>query len=416
MARAKLPALTGLRYIAALTVLLAHMAGNISPGVWKKYTASLSGVGMSLFFVLSGFLMAYNYSEGFRAQYGRTLRNYLVARFARIYPVYVLALLIWFSFVGGFFHDLRDHPTDTAISLSFVLTGTQSWVHIPVFQDGTPRTVCLSFMGIAWSVSTEVFFYLAFPLVVLPVARLITGLGQAIAAGVVVYAAYLVGDWYLGGAILARGDETYRYWALYLSPYARFGEFLLGAVAGQYFLGISHTPISRREKWIGTVLLAVAIAVLFRANFYVWNKPVTMFGGAKLQQLIAPNILFAPLSVLIVYLLARIPSPLQWVLGSRPFVVLGEASYCLYLMHPVFQSLFHPRTGGETDIKNTSVVIYNNVSMVLCLHFFCIGMMWAWEEPARRAIRWLLEARSTGSGKASAEIAPVSTAPARIAA
>ena len=177
--RPRLEALTGLRYIAALTVLLAHMGHNLPAALCGVELTVLSGLGMPLFFTLSGFLMAHNYSAGFRNRFGRTLRSYYVARFARIYPVYILCLLISFSFMGCFFNDLKERPDDVRTSLFYLTTLTQSWGHVPVFiGHHMPRTVCLSYLAVAWSVSTEAFFYVVFPLVALPLARFVTGRGR----------------------------------------------------------------------------------------------------------------------------------------------------------------------------------------------------------------------------------------------
>jgi peptidoglycan/LPS O-acetylase OafA/YrhL len=115
--------------------------GHNMPAKWDTWFSPLSSLGMPLFFTLSGFLMAYNYSAGFQSRFGRTLRSYLVARFARIYPVYALCLLLSFSFMGGFFNDLKERPGDVRTSLLYLFSMTQSWAQVPVFQDyGAART------------------------------------------------------------------------------------------------------------------------------------------------------------------------------------------------------------------------------------------------------------------------------------
>ena len=273
---AKLDALTGLRYIAALTVLLTHMAGNFPEGAIKKYTHSIAGIGMSLFFVLSGFLMVYNYSSSFQTAYRKTLWRYVVARFARIYPIYIIALFFWLSVVSTFFNDLKQNPSDTQKSLLYIGTMTQSWVHIPVFV-GTPgaRTVAFGFMGVAWSVSTEVFFYLVFPFVVLPMAALIRRGAQALVAGLIVYMGFMLidsphEDWY---AFHDRDPEQWR-WLIYVCPYIRLGEFLLGGVVGQYFLVRKSAPITgARNWWIASATLAACIVVLVRVNYFINSNP-----------------------------------------------------------------------------------------------------------------------------------------------
>jgi peptidoglycan/LPS O-acetylase OafA/YrhL len=404
---AKLDALTGLRYVAALCVLLAHIACSFPAGAIKKYTNTLSGIGMPLFFTLSGFLMIYNYSASFQTSYGKTLWRFYVARFARIYPIYIISLLIWLSFNGNFFHDLHDRPDDTRKSLIYVATMTQSWVHIPVFTDYMhSRTVCLSYMGIAWSVSTEVFFYLMFPLFVLPIAWLVRSGAQALLTGLILFAAMMTLNAALvPWSLVAQTDENYANgtfrWFIYLCPYVRMGEFLLGAVVGQYFLYRTALPRSKGGNWwLGAFGLAVCIAVLFRMNYFVssrHNRSVWL-GVAY------GNILLAPACAGVIYFFAALPCLLQRFMGSAPMVLLGNASYAIYLMHPVLQSLYTPRLGGEADLKNERIVIYDTVAMVVCMHFICLGMYRYAEVPLRDAIRRLLDPRK-------AETQPLEAAP-----
>lgn len=404
---AKLNALTGLRYIAALTILLSHMSGNYPAGSLQKYTASLSGIGMPLFFVLSGFLMVYNYSAQFQSVFRKTLWSFYVARFARIYPLYIISLLLWFSFVGGFFHDLHDHPNDTYKTLFYVGTLTQSWVDIPTFVGAdSQKSVTLTFMAVAWSVSTEAFFYLVFPILILPIAWLVKRGLHAIIAGLAVYLAMMALDaslipWYE----TAVRNPNYEYgsfrWVTYLCPYLRLGEFVIGAIAGQYFLCRSKdsSQVPNRNWWLGTLGLTICIVALFRVNHWIY----TPHNPSVWLQIAAKNILLAPLCAGLVYYLATLPCLLQRTLGSKVMVELGNASFAIYLLHPLMQSLYFPRTAGETDLKNTYIIVYNTLAMCVCLHFLCLGLYRYAEVPLRDGIRRLLDPKK-------ANIASIETA------
>ena len=359
----------------------------------------LSAIGMPLFFTLSGFLMAYNYAAPFQKNFRRTLRTYYVARVARIYPVYILCLLISFGWMGCFFNELQDRPADVATVLAYQGTLTHSWVHVPVFQDHyTPRTVCQGYLGVSWSVSTEAFFYLVFPLFALPLARFVTGRGRMLAGAAAVFVGYLVAGYLI---FLRIPPEAYAYadwgfsrgwWKLYLCPYMRFGEFLIGALAGQYFLlRADRPPATGARWWAGAAILTAATVLLVGVNFRVMLPRV--FGADPLPhavQMASYNVLYAPLCAAIIYQLAALPSLAQRALGCRPMVVLGEMSYCLYLLHPLAQGLFYPRHDGEGPLKALHVVVYNNLAMVVVLHLMCLGMYRYWEVPARERLRaWL---------------------------
>lgn len=413
LTRARLDALTGLRYLAALSVLFAHMAGNFPWAGGRPYLATLSGLGMPLFFVLSGFLMAYNYSAGFRADYRRTLWGYYVARVARIYPVYLLTIVLFASFVQNFWHDLVHRPHDTLKCLAYDLTLTQSWVHVPVFADYMhPRTVTQAYVGVAWSVSTEAFFYLVFPLVALPVARVVRGLPSLVLAGGAIYGLYLAANVYLVRTFPAEvlGGPGFNYgearWALYLSPYGRFGEFLIGACVGQYFLASAGRKPA--PWWAGATLLTAATLTLLWLNFRMYLPTVAhgqeapgwqgwvakVLSASKPHpvwlKMAAGNVLFGPLCALIIYQLAALPSAAGRFLGCRPMVLLGESSYCMYLLHPLVQSFYWQRAAGEGPLTDWYVVAYNNLCLIAVLHFLCLGIYRYVEVPSRAAIRnWL---------------------------
>lgn len=403
-ARPRLDALTGLRYLAALSVLLSHMSDNLPGGPggpWGRFLKPLSALGMPLFFTLSGFLMAYNYSAGFRERFARTTWTFYVARVARIYPVYLVCLLLHFSFVGNFFHDLRDHPADTWRSLRYVGTLTQSWVHTPVFADDhKPRTVCQSYMGVAWSVSTEAFFYAVFPLVAIPLARAVTGRRRMLIAAAAVYGLYLLAGYRVYAAVPpeAFADPAFghsrHWWKIYLCPYMRFGEFLVGAVVGQYFLVRADQPAPSGWRWFaGAGLLAAAAVALVGLNYRV-VQPREVYGyepARQWVQMAAYNILYAPLCAVILYQFATLPSLARRAMGCRLMVLLGEMSYCMYLLHPLAQSFYHERSVGEGPLKAPYVIVYNNLAMVVVLHFLCLGMYRYLELPARTAIRRVLD-------------------------
>ena len=92
-AKVQLHELTSARFFAAMAVLLGHFQPYIGLPPWLGWMAG--GFGVSFFFVLSGFILTYRYWDDFAAGVaGRPYRRYIVARFARIYPCYALALVL----------------------------------------------------------------------------------------------------------------------------------------------------------------------------------------------------------------------------------------------------------------------------------------------------------------------------------
>lgn len=91
-----LRSLTTFRFIAALMVFLFHQ--NLFSGY------QLGSAGVSFFFILSGFILTYNYQDKLGEHSGNTIRAFYVARLARIYPVHLLTFLISFPLVVLTFH------------------------------------------------------------------------------------------------------------------------------------------------------------------------------------------------------------------------------------------------------------------------------------------------------------------------
>src|ERR1700733_14455878 len=97
--------MTGLRGIAAYSVLLAHgldisFSYGGAPSFFSPWAARLAYFGMSLFFVLSGFVIFYNYAASFAERpFWQALWDFATARFARLYPLYALTLLMTISYL-----------------------------------------------------------------------------------------------------------------------------------------------------------------------------------------------------------------------------------------------------------------------------------------------------------------------------
>src|SRR5712691_7440959 len=97
MQRPEIPSLTGLRFYAAALVLWAHTvtAFFMPAGVPILGSSPVTGfLGMTLFFVLSGFVIHYNYGESLGSLKARAIYSFVIARFARLYPLFALCVIL----------------------------------------------------------------------------------------------------------------------------------------------------------------------------------------------------------------------------------------------------------------------------------------------------------------------------------
>jgi peptidoglycan/LPS O-acetylase OafA/YrhL len=314
----RLAALTGLRFFAALAILLLHEADDhlaAAPPLVMRYLKS-GFMSVSLFFVLSGFILTYNYLT---VERGGLLnrRDFWVARVARIYPVYLLGLALGLlPFAHGLLRkggNLGSMLLEGIGVVASTLLLVQAWI---------PRAACrLNCPG--WSLSVEAFFYLMFPalgvlLVRLRGRHLLLALAATWVISVGLFAAAWlgVGVWASSGEAVALLRRTVRFF-----PILRVAEFTFGMLVGLVFLERRNEA---RVSGASPQLLALAALAGIAIGLPLRSTGVL---EAVHQQLLLP--LFG----LLVYGLAYGRGVLARALAAPFIVLLGEASYALYILH-----------------------------------------------------------------------------------
>jgi peptidoglycan/LPS O-acetylase OafA/YrhL len=305
-----MPALTSLRFFAAMYVVLFHtfpwhkteaVAASMVARVWYVFCShGFSAVGF--FFALSGFILATNYP----ALSGIGKSRFYRARFARVYPVYVLGLLVALPFVAA--HTLRNRDWGHAM-LECVLAFTllQAWV--PSFWNA------VNIPG--WSLSGEAFFYATYPLIANPLTRAAHTPARAYCLLAALYCfalvAPMVGTW--GFGISGFTDSTALANVIRYSPPLSLPEFAFGIVLGHMRQqGFDALHI------IGRLFVP---ALLLLALLLVTNG---------IPYLLLHNGVLLPLFAVIILRCAR-RDGVPRLLSHKWAQLLGEASYSLYVLH-----------------------------------------------------------------------------------
>ncbi len=345
-AHANLPSLTGIRFLAAFLVLFAHsvqvVVATRTTICFTTFAQACAYLGMTLFFVLSGFVIHYNYAERFLTRpLGTTLWSFAVARFARLYPMYLVCLL-----GGVIFSGLLSSLPDKSCAVPFHLSMTQCWLYLATPNGQTTGTLTCWLFPPAWSISTEVCFYFLFPLLLVPVSRLRQPRAILIAAGIFVIAAFVLLSlvsvqrqylfdllslecWYNGSV------DNFANWLAYFFPLVRFLEFCLGCLAGQLYLCLRQRPISAREAKAGFICLLAALSALILVIAIFTTSGFGLFGPTLLYRLfvfLEYNFLNAPGCAVLCFCAVRYKTVLNWFLNLPGIVLLGEASYSIYLL------------------------------------------------------------------------------------
>jgi peptidoglycan/LPS O-acetylase OafA/YrhL len=353
-----LNALTGLRFFAAMGVVLYHFAGPIlkSRSTILSNTAVDGFVAVDLFYLLSGFILAYSYLGSGGSLVG-TKSNFYVARLARVYPAYLLAFLL--AAPADIVTSLHVNRLPVAIakltiSAISVLTLQQAWTPWTAWNWNYP----------AWSVSVEAFFYLVFPFIAVRLARLRPA--SALRAAGLLWIVALIPPfilWIATGVTAAPQTGDHLQMAVEFTPIMRLPEFMIGILLGRAFtLG----QLDRLNgAWVGT-LAAVALAAVFA--FCPWIPHPLLANG-----------LLAPLFALLIAGLAQGRGALAWFLSLPFMVVLGEASYGIYILQiPVALVIHRP-----PPYYSMRLLCFYCVLLVVCsvLSWYFV------ETPLRKAIR-----------------------------
>ncbi|BAO88899.1 acyltransferase family protein [Caballeronia cordobensis] len=310
----KLPALTSLRFFAAFAVVLHHSAGFLAGSTIAKTLALRQGV--SFFFVLSGFILTYTYiSAGKKVDWWR----FYLHRFARIFPTHVAGTIL-FIFLAGMWIPAIFSGDEYRHALYLNLAMAQSAIPLEKYY--------FSYNLVSWSISTEAFFYLAFPL-------MFTGKGKApwigFAASLLAFAVMCWLSLYMGAPQDSHTELSVN-GLMYVNPLARMVEFALGCVTCHLFK--SRAPTKSRARSVSTAIECVAVIAVFVGlyagtharpfvSYYFGATIASVFGWAGA----------APIFAFLIYVFARQSGRVSEALSARPFVFLGEISFALYVTH-----------------------------------------------------------------------------------
>jgi peptidoglycan/LPS O-acetylase OafA/YrhL len=361
-----IPALTGLRFFAAFSILFGHTVGWTTPFTTQSPITTVGDViqyyGMPLFFVLSGFVIHLNYARLFHEhRFGWAASEFFIARLARLYPLYFCA------FVFGVFSDftfnwLAEFPLDFWAMLGFGLSMTRSWIYLLVVNH---RLLLEHAFGLGWSVSTEWFFYIVYMGLVFAVVRLrsaratLVSLGvfslAAFAAVIVVQANYgrilaVASKDFASVAEQTPGPYDFHQWLFYYSPYLRVLEFVLGCLTAQLYVRLYNRPVARAEQRAGTIALWTALAVLVTVGVVSAEFRLPAPYAAYFNTLILNFGLAVPIAV-VMFCTARYSGAVAGFLGSAPLVRLGDLSYSIYAVHTwTLRPLIRPPVPYDTTM------------------------------------------------------------------
>ena len=360
--RDPLPALTAPRFAAAFLVFLAHcwmMLKGADPLTFN-FPHDHIAAAVQFFFVLSGFVLTYNYLDDLRNPTRRSAWNFLVARWARLYPVHVLTALLALPatlrlFKSGF---VTDPLSITA-------------VHALLLQSFVPvnSPAINAYNGVAWTLSIECIFYLAFPLLIPALTR-----GSFARRGAVLLV--VLAPW-LAAVASVCGAFALPVWIHPLRfPLVRMVDFVVGVALGICWCNRrTRSPAPTSVRW-STFIEIAAVAGLVA---WMWACVRLADGKAWLPAVSWIGVYLPPFAAC-VWLFASGRGLVSRVLGTKPLQYLGEIAYSFYMFHiPVIGALiiygwrfgFHKWSWPAQWIAAFTATF---VLTVACYHFYEIPL------------------------------------------
>lgn len=346
-AREKILPLTSLRFFAALFVVLGHTQN--SSGIAGNFLA-ISFISVGFFFTLSGYILSHVY---LRRPGGVDRGKFWRARFARIYPLLIASLAL--DFPALLQAELSRNKVAIALMKSgVVFTGNtlmmQVW-KVSLRQINNP----------SWSLAVEAVFYLLFPIAGCWLWKLKDSLSIPLAATFYIVAMSLTSI-----AVRAHINPD----LIMYNPIFHLHEFFIGILLAKWHFKVLADERAGQRIQLAAPWMLIAAAIIFAVAVIEYkNLP---FYHLKDGMLI-------PLSIMLIlgsssgYRLVEATLSLRWL------VVLGEASYGLYLIHIPIWHAFTRMSLGHSRSEYLGYLAFTLAASVCSFYFL--------ETPARK---WIL--------------------------
>lgn len=343
-----LNSLTGLRWVAAFMVFMSHVLilpaavplGKAGESV-STFVSMGGYVGVSVFFVLSGFVLTWS------ARAKDTAPKFWRRRFFKVYPNHFIAFLIALAFMvwwgeGVGFYPVRDQLPGLVPQLLLV----HAWL--------PDLDLAFSFNLVSWSLSVEALFYLSFPLLFAGARKIRPERLWYWAGGMVllIFCVPQLAKLLPSGEIGYEGLGNWQYWFIYVLPLTRMAEFALGIM-------LARIVLAGRWKNIPTWLAALVFAVGY----------VVALNAPKDYAIVAITVI--PTALLIPAFATADVKRGKSILATPVMRWLGDISYAFYLVHFFAIQLLYHVIG--LDFQATPVT-----SVLFVVGALALGIGFAW--------------------------------------
>lgn len=366
--KSKLDTLTSIRFIAAALIVIGHAHNTFgSAGIATTFAL---GQGVSIFFVLSGFILTYNYSD--RLSSRKEIFEFFLARFARLWPLHIVAILLLILLV----------PINSAGYLPNGHKGIAILANIFLVQSWSPiKALSLSLNGVAWSISVELFFYLWLPVLLFKWRK--TWVIKILISAVTVITCIIIANHFN-----LNPDDSFSgiglFGFIYANPITRIFEFIIGIITCYLYRNLFH--FAKGLKTYEATFIEVGILLFSIAS--MWISPIlsnaqpvyNLIGSAGQRWILGSGSCF--IFAILILVLSFQKGYVSKLFSNKYFVLLGEISFALYLTHTILLKFYESVIIPFIDFPLWSMYIAYWVTAILISYLLFIVV----EKPCRKWI------------------------------
>jgi peptidoglycan/LPS O-acetylase OafA/YrhL len=342
--KSRLDSLTGMRAFAAGMVALFHVHDQIYGSGEKvlRHFAVQGRAGVGFFFMLSGFVLTWSWRSDVNQS------TFWRRRFARIYPAYLVALLLGLL-IAVAYNDAAHNAAKTVVDLLLL----QAWVPVGKWFDADNQVL--------WSLSCEAFFYAVFPAVISRLAPATVRQRRKVQAALLAVTAVVA---VIGLAVASDGNASHGGTVLlFVWPPTRCVAFLFGMTLA----------LDVRERALPRIAIFPVLGLAAVAYIALSWLPVSLSFDAWM---------FIPFALLLVAGAQKEAAGESWWMSNRRLVLLGEISYAYYLFHDLLIRLAAHHTYGSNASRSVVMVLAALVAVPVAY------VVWRfYERPVERLLR-----------------------------
>lgn len=311
--------LQSMRFIAIFMIFLSHLGflqqTEFANFYGKYILGGASNSGVSFFFILSGFLLAYKYYDDIKQSVNlKYSYNFTVNRIKKFYPLHLLTILVFIPnyFISYFANPLVEVPL--LLSNVFLIKSFIPW-DVAYFSYNAP----------SWFLSTLLLLYFITPPYLLKIRALLENMRyKLLIIAILIISAYAVGVGII--FILNNTDNQFTKWFVYISPFFRIIDFSIGILSG---ILVSYIKKAYNNKKLNVIafsimeILCIIIFIIAYKNRFIVDK-FFRFG-----------IYYIPILTIIVIVFSFDRGIISKIISNKVMMYFASISFEFFLIHNV---------------------------------------------------------------------------------